>query len=133
MQQMQQMPVLGAVQSQAAGSTQSQAEMHLHRILGALRKSEDSWTPDIQSAVQEIDQSEMQDQVSKVITSADEIRQAKRAVSEARAARLRLITSWRTFRQYSSNPKRPPNRPRSEHLKPFFSKHSVALEKILLL
>ena len=54
MQQMQQMPVLGAVQSQAAGSTQSQAEMHLHRILGALRKSEDSWTPDIQSAVQEI-------------------------------------------------------------------------------
>ena len=105
-QQMQQMPVLdgmhSAVMQPGQSSAQpSQAEKHLQNILGALRKSEDTWTPEVQMAVQEVKLETEEVSLQQVQNSAAELRHARKAVADAEAARLRLITSWRTFLQYS--------------------------------
>ena len=50
-QQMQQMPVLNSVPTTGPTTPQSPAEVHLQNILGALRQSEETWTPEIQQAV----------------------------------------------------------------------------------
>ena len=80
---------------------QSPAEVHLQNILGALRQSEETWTPEIQQAVQKVDHSNLQLNLGQVHASVFEIGRAKTEVAEAEAARLRLVTSWRTFLQYS--------------------------------
>ena len=105
-QQMQQMPVLdgmspGMVQPGQSPAPTSQAEKHLQNILGALRKSEDTWTPEVQMAVQEVKLQAEEVSLQQVQDSAAELRLARKAVADAEAARLRLITSWRTFLQYS--------------------------------
>ena len=105
-QQMQQMPVLdgmNAVTMQPGQSSAqpSQAEKHLQNILGALRKSEEIWTPEVQQAVQEVSLQVEEESLQQVQNSAAELRHARKAVADAEAARLRLITSWRTFLQYS--------------------------------
>lgn len=99
--QMQQMPVLGAGMMPATTSTPSPAEIHLQTILGALRRSEDSWTPEVQQAVLQVDHSNLQLNLGQVHASVHEIGRAKQVVDEAEAARLRLVTSWRTFLQHS--------------------------------
>ena len=101
MQQMQQMPVLNSVQPVGPKPTMSPAEVHLQNILGALRQTEDTWTPEVQQAVQKMDHSNLQLNLGQVHASVDEIGRAKTEVAEAEAARLRLVTSWRTFLQYS--------------------------------
>ena len=101
MQQMKQMTVLSAATPPAAGSAPSAAEIHLQNILGALRQSEETWTPEVQQAVQKMDHSNLQLNLGQVHASVDEIGRAKTEVVEAEAARLRLVTSWRTFLQYS--------------------------------
>jgi hypothetical protein len=103
---MQQMPVLdgmNAVTMQPGQSSAqpSQAEKHLQNILGALRKSEEIWTPEVQQAVQEVSLQVEEESLQQVQNSAAELRHARKAVADAEAARLRLITSWRTFLQYS--------------------------------
>lgn len=98
---MQQMPVLNTVSMPTPGQPASQAEIHLQNILGALRASEESWTPEVQQAVQRVDQSTLQLNLGQVHASVDEIGRARTEVVEAEAARLRLVTSWRTFLQYS--------------------------------
>lgn len=100
-QQMNQMPVLNAAPTAAMSSTPSAAELHLQNILGALRHSEETWTPEVQQAVQKVDQTNLQLNLGQVHASVHEIGRAKTEVAEAEAARLRLITSWRTFLQYS--------------------------------
>jgi hypothetical protein len=98
---MNQMPVLNAAPTAAMSSTPSAAELHLQNILGALRHSEETWTPEVQQAVQKVDQTNLQLNLGQVHASVHEIGRAKTEVAEAEAARLRLITSWRTFLQYS--------------------------------
>ena len=100
-QQMQQMPVLNSVPTTGPTTPQSPAEVHLQNILGALRQSEETWTPEIQQAVQKVDHSNLQLNLGQVHASVFEIGRAKTEVAEAEAARLRLVTSWRTFLQYS--------------------------------
>ena len=101
LQQMNQMPVLNAVPAAAQNATPTAAELHLQNILGALRHSEETWTPEVQQAVQQVDQTNLQLNLGQVHASVHEIGRAKTEVAEAEAARLRLITSWRTFLQYS--------------------------------
>ena len=106
LQQMQQMPVLDGMNAMAMQAGQpaaqpSQAEKHLQNILGALRKSEETWTPEVQQAIQEVSLQVEEESLQQVQNSAAELRQARKAVADAEAARLRLITSWRTFLQYS--------------------------------
>ena len=101
LQQMQQMPVLATATAKPLDETESVAQQHLRNILGALQKSEETWTPEIQAAVQEVQQHETSSSMKKGHTTVSELGHAHRAVAEADAARLRLITSWRTFLQYS--------------------------------
>ena len=101
LQQMKQMPVLNATAAPSPTPASSPAEVHLQNILGALRQSEETWTPEVQLAVQQMDRSNLQLNLGQVHASVDEIGRAKTEVVEAEAARLRLVTSWRTFLQYS--------------------------------
>lgn len=101
LQQMKQMPVIGAAAPPGPSHPTSPAEAHLQNILGALRQSEEHWTPEVQLAVQQVDRSNLQLNLGQVHASVDEIGRAKTEVVEAEAARLRLVTSWRTFLQYS--------------------------------
>lgn len=95
------MPVLNATAAPSPTPASSPAEVHLQNILGALRQSEETWTPEVQLAVQQMDRSNLQLNLGQVHASVDEIGRAKTEVVEAEAARLRLVTSWRTFLQYS--------------------------------
>ena len=52
-------------------------------------------------AVQEVKLQAEEVSLQQVQDSAAELRLARKAVADAEAARLRLITSWRTFLQYS--------------------------------
>lgn len=107
LQQMQQMPVLATATAQAASNANrqvpmSQAELHLQAVLGALRQTpETPWTPEVQLAVQKVDQQEVQHTLTQVESSVRALGLAKQAVADAEANRLRLISSWRTFLQYS--------------------------------
>lgn len=101
MRQMQQMPVLNTAMSACPTASSSAAELHLQNILGALRRSEETWTPEVQQAIQKVDHSNLQLNLGQVHASVHEIGRAKQEVDDAEAARLRLVTSWRTFLQHS--------------------------------
>lgn len=81
--------------------TDMQAQKKLNKLLSAMKKEEDTLSPQLQSMAHEMQKKDERNSTQETILAAKELGEAKEALLEAENARAQLLSNWKLFLQQS--------------------------------
>ena len=80
---------------------ESQAQKNLNKLLSAMKKEEDTLSPNLQTMAHQMQKKDERNSTQATISAAKELGDAKEALLEAENSRAQLLSQWKTFLQQS--------------------------------